>query len=30
LERTEVLSRVRAVFDSELDRPTAPVKGKFV
>jgi hypothetical protein len=30
LERTEVISRVRAVFDSELDRPTAPVKGKFV
>jgi Domain of unknown function (DUF5076) len=30
LEKAEVLSRVRTVFDSELDRPTTPVKGKFV
>jgi hypothetical protein len=29
-EPAEVLSRMRAVFDSELDRPTAEAKGKFI
>jgi len=30
LERSAVLSRIRSVFDTELDRPTAETKGGFV
>jgi hypothetical protein len=30
LEKSEVLARMRSVFDTELDRPTAETKGKFV
>ena len=30
LEKSEVLARMRCVFDTELDRPTAETKGKFV
>jgi hypothetical protein len=30
LEPATVLSRLRAVFDSELDRPSAETKGKFI
>lgn len=30
LEKTAVLSRMRSVFDSELDRPSAETKGKFI
>jgi len=30
LEKSVVLSRVRSVFDTELDRPSGQAKGKFV
>jgi hypothetical protein len=30
LEKAAVLTRMRAVFDSELDRPSAETKGKFL
>jgi hypothetical protein len=30
LEKSEVLARMRSVFDTELDRPTAATKGKFI
>ena len=30
LDETAVLARMRSVFDTELDRPTAETKGKFV
>ncbi len=30
LEQAAVLSRIRAVFDAEIDRPSAETKGKFV
>jgi hypothetical protein len=29
-DKNSVLARVREVFDTELDRPTADTKGKFV
>lgn len=30
LEKAAVLTRIRGVFDSELDRPSAGTKGKFL
>ena len=30
LDKNTVLARMREVFDTELDRPTAETKGKFV
>ena len=30
LDKTAMLARLRSVFDTELDRPTAETKGKFV
>ena len=30
LDKAAVLARLREVFDTELDRPTAETKGKFV